>query len=341
MGAILLTYSVSALGVGLFLVLSLPLPWLLGPMFACLVAALVGVPLRSLGSVTTLMRTVLGVAVGATITPALFSRMDAYLWSLAMMPLLVVVIGALGYPFFRRVMGFDHATAFYSAMPGGLQDMLLFGEEAGGDVRALSLIHATRVLIIVTVLPFLFTFWLGVDLNRPPGAPIGAIPVRELLIMTAAAIIGWKVAERIGLFGASILGPLFLTAALSLGDVIHQRPPAVAIQAAQFFLGIGIGAKYAGLSWRELRIDVSAGVGYTLISFLVAVGFAWIAIHTELLPLAEALLIFAPGGQGEMAIVALVMGADAAVVVAHHLTRIVFVITCAPLVSRWMERRVS
>ena len=29
--------------------------------------------------------------------------------------------------------------------------MVAFGEEAGGDVRALSLIHATRVLIVVTV----------------------------------------------------------------------------------------------------------------------------------------------------------------------------------------------
>ncbi len=52
---------------------------------------------------------------------------------------------------FERVCGFDRVTAWYAAMPGGLQDMVIFGEEAGGDPRALSLIHATRVLIVMSV----------------------------------------------------------------------------------------------------------------------------------------------------------------------------------------------
>ena len=48
--------------------------------------------------------------------------------------------------------------------------------------------------------------------------------------------------QRIGLFGASILGPMIVTAALSLADLIHIRPPAEAILAAQFFIGIALGA---------------------------------------------------------------------------------------------------
>jgi uncharacterized protein len=57
-----------------------------------------------------------------------------------------------GFRSFRR-MGFDPATAWYAAMPGGLADMVTFGQEAGADVRALSLIQATRVLIIVLAAP--------------------------------------------------------------------------------------------------------------------------------------------------------------------------------------------
>jgi uncharacterized protein len=77
--------------------------------------------------------------------------------------------------------------------------------------------------------------------------------VTELLIMVAIALIGWKGGERIGLFGAAILGPLILAAILSLTDVMHYRPPAEAILAAQYFIGIGIGVHYVGVTWRELR----------------------------------------------------------------------------------------
>ncbi len=333
--ALVLTYLISGLGVAVFMALALPLPWLLGPLMGCLIAALFGVPLKGTPRASMVMRTILGVAVGATITPALFAQMGSLIWTLLLMPPLVICIGAVGYPLFRRVFGFDHATAFYAAMPGGLQDMLLFGEEAGGDVRALSLIHATRVLIIVTALPFAFAYLYDVDMAQPVGAPFSAVPPRELVLLALAGLLGWWGAAKIGMFGASILGPLFLTAGLSLGDVIHHRPPAEAIQAAQFFIGFTVGVKYAGISWRELRIDVTAGAVFTVLSLLVSLVFAAAVIRLGLLPFTEAVLAFSPGGQAEMAIVALVAGADAAVVVAHHLVRIVFVILGAPLVDRW------
>jgi membrane AbrB-like protein len=220
-------------------------------------------------------------------------------------------------------------------MPGGLQDMLLFGEEAGGDVRALSLIHATRVLIVVMVLPFVFAFFYNVDLNQPAGEPFTSVPWQELLILGIAGIAGWRIAKFVGLFGASLLGPLFLTAGLSLADVIHHRPPAEAIAAAQFFIGFTIGVKYTGITWRELRIDVTAGVVFSVLSLCVGAVFAALIVRAGWMPFTEAVLAFSPGGQAEMAIVALVAGADAAVVVAHHLVRIVFVIMGAPLVDRW------
>lgn len=326
---------ISALGVAVFMALSLPLPWLLGPLLGCLVAALLGVRLRGSPQASQVMRTILGVAVGATITPALFAQLGTMIWTLALVPLLVICVGGVGYPLFRRVFGFDHATAFYSAMPGGLQDMLVFGEEAGGDVRALSLIHATRVLIVVTVLPFVFAFYFDVDMAQPVGSPFTAVPWQELLILAGAGIAGWQIAARIGLFGASILGPLFLTAALSLAGIIHHRPPSEAIAAAQFFIGVSVGVKYTGITWDELRVDVTAGVVFSVISLCIGAAFALLIVQAGLLPLTEAVLAFSPGGQAEMAIVALVAGADAALVVAHHLVRLVFVILGAPLVGRW------
>jgi membrane AbrB-like protein len=328
------TLALAVGGVAVFWGLGLPLPFLFGPMTACLIAALAGVRLKGMGQVSVAARTILGVAVGASVTPALIGQLPQMALSVALVPVYVMVIAAVGVPFFRKVYGFDWPTSWYAAMPGGLQDMVIFGQEAGADVRALSLIHATRVLIIVTIAPIILVLGFGQTLDNPIGQPASELPVWELGLMVVAALVGWKGGERIGLFGASILGPMIVTAALSLSDLIHVRPPAEAILVAQFLIGIGIGVGYVGVTWHELRRDVAAG----LLFVLILAGLA--AIFTEIVVLAglgrpvEGFLSFAPGGQAEMTVLAIVAGADLGFVIVHHLTRILFVITGAPIAAR-------
>jgi uncharacterized membrane protein AbrB (regulator of aidB expression) len=53
-----------------------------------------------------------------------------------------------------------------------------------------------------------------------------------------------------------------------------------------------------------------------------------------LAPALETVLAFAPGGQAELTVLALIVGADMAFVVAHHVLRIFIVILGAPLFAR-------
>ncbi|MEL7202506.1 MAG: AbrB family transcriptional regulator, partial [Pseudomonadota bacterium] len=205
MTARLATFVIAGLGVALFHWLDLPLPWLLGPIFACLLAALAGAPLKGVKVLNEGMRTILGVAVGATLTPAVLFSLPSMWQTLLLIPFLIAATGLLGIPYFQRLWGYDFPTAYYSTMPGGLQDMLAFGEEAGGNVRTLSLVHATRVLVIVSALPFLLVEIWQADLSNPPGVPIDTLMPRELIIMVLCALIGWRVGKAVGLFGASIL----------------------------------------------------------------------------------------------------------------------------------------
>ena len=155
--------------------------------------------------------------------------------------------------------------------------------------------------------------------------------------MAVLALVGWKGGVRIGLFGATILGPLILTAAASLLDIIHYRPPAEAIYAAQFFIGFGVGVKYVGVTGAELRRVVSAALGYAAILAVLAAIFAEIVVLFGLADPVEAILAFAPGGQAEMAVLAIVAGADLAYVITIHLSRILIVILGAPLVGRFLK----
>lgn len=339
MMARLSTFVIAALGVLVFKLAELPLPWLLGPILACLIAALAGVPMRGIKIINEGMRTILGVAVGATFTTGLLASMTGMWPTLLMIPVMTSCIGFVGVLYFKRLWGFDFATSYYASMPGGLQDMLVFGEEAGGNVRALSLIHATRVMIIVVTLPFLLTFVWQANLSTPPGAPASSIDAEQLALMIFCGLAGWYVARRIGMFGATILGPLILSAALALTGILQHRPPAEAIWAAQFFIGMGVGTKYVGVTMAEVRKDVSAGLGFCVILLVLTVLFAEVIHIANLAPPMETILAFAPGGQAELTVLALVVGADIAFVVAHHVLRIFVVILGAPLFARVFDNR--
>lgn len=321
-------------GVWVFHVFELPLPWLIGPIAACLAAALLGFRMRAIAPVNAAMRTILSVAVGATFTPAILSSMAGMWLTLLLVPVMICYVAAIGVPYFQKVWGYDFPTSYYSAMPGGLQDMLVFGEEAGGNPRTLSLIHATRILVIITALPFLLQSFWSADLSTPPGAPLMAIDPGQLLVMVICAALGWYLANLVGLLGASILGPMICAGLAAVTGILVVRPPAEAIWAAQFFIGMTVGVKYSGITVNEVRRDLAAGLGYCVILLLMTFVFVEIVYVTGLAPGREALLAFAPGGQAEMAVLALIVGADMAFVIAHHVFRIVVIIIGAPLFAR-------
>ena len=112
---------------------------------------------------------------GQELSPELIERLPQMAISLAMVPLYVMLTAAIGVPFLRRVYGLDPPTAFFAAMPGGLQEMAAFGEESGARVLSLTLIHATRLLVIVLIAPLIIVKFFGADLDNPIGEPAAAL----------------------------------------------------------------------------------------------------------------------------------------------------------------------
>jgi len=335
----LITHTICLTGAAIFLWLKLPLPWLFGPLFSCLLAALIGINLYSIKILSDAMRTILGVAVGATVTLSFLLALPGFWNTLIFIPITVILSGIIGVWYFQKLCGYDFPTAYYSSMPGGLQDMLVFGEEAGGNVRAMSLIHATRVLVIIIALPTLLTFIWGISLDKPPGDPIKNFEIEQLIILGICGIAGWKIASFLGMFGASILGPLILTAIASITGILHTRPPVEAIWAAQYFIALGIGVKYVGVTAQEIRKDILAGLGFCIFLLVITLSIVSLVINYNLAPAVDAILSMAPGGQAELVVITLIVGADLGFVVAHHLFRIFIVILGAPIMERFMKSK--
>jgi uncharacterized protein len=105
-----MTVALASAGTVLFWWGGLPLPFLFGPLFACLFAALAGAPLKGIDQLSVAMRTILGVAVGASVTPEVVGRLPQMAVSVSLIPIYICLIALIGVPFFRRVYGFDWAT---------------------------------------------------------------------------------------------------------------------------------------------------------------------------------------------------------------------------------------
>jgi uncharacterized protein len=314
---------------------NLPLAWMIGAMMATTAAAVAGLPLAFSRPLRTGMITILGVMLGSAFVPELLAQIGKWPFSLAALALYAIVTTALGMVFFRKVAGYDPITAYFCAVPGGLNEMSLLGAALGGNERAISLTQASRILFTVLTIPVGFRFLESYDpaARMAANQAFFAVGGQDVAILAACAIAGYFTAQRLRLPAASVLGPMVFSAVAHITGITAAKPPAELIAAAQVVAGSAIGARFAGTRPAALiRLALNA-LGATLIMIAVALLFAG-ALSTLGLPLPDLILALAPGGLAEMSLVALALHADAAFVSTHHVARITMVVAVAPAVRK-------
>lgn len=319
--------------------LALPLPWMIGAMTATTVAAVLGAPIAMAQPLRTVMVAVLGVMLGSGFTPEILARLDE--WAISLVSLLgyIALAGGAGLYYFRRVCGYDRVTAYFSAMPGGLSEMIVVGTEMGGDARRISLAHASRLLIVVMTIPFAFRWLESLDpASRPPaGLPIDTIPPLDLGILALCGAVGFVLARLAKVPAAAVVGPMLASAAVHLAGLTKASPPIELVSAAQVAVGAAIGARFAGTDLRLVAQTLVQSVGATAILVAVTLLFAGGLGFALDLDSRALVLAFAPGGLAEMSLIAIALGADAAFVATHHIVRIVLIVVLAPAAFRTMR----
>ena len=133
---------------------------------------------------------------------------------------------------------------------------------------------------------------------------------------------------------------MFVTAFLSLSGVINHHLPSEALLSAQLLIGIGIGVGYVEVTFSKFKQDVLAAIASDVLLSVLALVFTEAVVLSGLALPMNAFLAFAPGGQAEMTVLAVIVGADLGFAIVHHLIRIFLVVTCASLAVRlvkWLD----
>jgi membrane AbrB-like protein len=312
-------------------------------MTACAIASIAGLPLAAAPATRRPMSAVIGVVLGCSFHPGLLPLIGQWRFSLLLLPLFLAAAALLCVLWFRRVAGFDPATAYFAGMPGGIAEMVLMGGERGADERTVALIQGARIFLVVFILPFLIRHF-----HEPaPASPVIAettaiLPGLDLLLWGSVSIaLGWLIARTLRLPAWHLVGPMGISAALHLSGVTDFRVPVWLLAAAQVGLGATIGCRFGGLTFASFVRILSLAAGSTAILLLLTFACAGLIGRATGLDTGLLALAYAPGGLAEMSMSALGLALEPGVVIVHHLVRISFVIVGAPLAFRSAGRPIQ
>lgn len=310
------------------------LPWMLGPMVGVTVLALMNAPIRAPMALRPWVVPVIGVLLGSGFYPGVQGQLGTWAATFALLPFYLAVAAAVSFAIYCRMGKYDPVTAFFASMPGGLNEMLILGEDAGGDGKKIAMAHATRILFVISCVGLFFGLVLGVQSN---GSEKTFTAVTDLTLSDAGLLIfsgfaGVYLGRLLRLPAAAMLGPMIVSAGVHLSGLVSVAPPTIIVICAQIIMGTVVGCRFIGTSLREIRFDLYLGLLSALAMIAVAVGFSKVLALLTDTTLTAAFLAFSPGGLTEMSLLALTLGIEVAYVAVVHVVRIAMIIFSTGLI---------
>ncbi len=160
MGRIAMTLLIAAGGGLIGLRLKMPAGAMVGAMLAVGAANLLGFSGQIPANYRIAAQIVVGGMVGLNINRATLSGLKSLALPASVLVLSMVAFGLVVGYIISRVSDMDVVTAFFSSAPGGMSEMTLMAESAGGNTPQVALMQLARMLSIVTLLPVIIKWVL-------------------------------------------------------------------------------------------------------------------------------------------------------------------------------------
>lgn len=316
--------------------IGLPLPWMLGPLLGCGFFAAIGKPVIIGKKPRPLCRALLGCTIGANFGPELLERLPEIGMSLLFIPGFILMMGLSTFFYLTRIMKMNKATSIYGSIPGGLNEMVILGQEIGADTRALVLIHATRIVVVVFFASLLMLFVPNLGIIQLP-QPALFDKWEQLPFVFLVSLSGWYLAVKLKIPGPTIIGPMILSALVHIFEIIEAMPIYFLVISIQILLGAVLGCLFRNITVKEMSGPILAGFVTTVIAFIPLIIIYYLLTFIGYDPL-SILLAFSPGGQSEMNILALSVGADMSFISPHHMFRVFLVIIFAGVLHKFLKK---
>ena len=320
-----------ALAVGWVLSRSgVPLSWLLGAMLTMIVASLAKLPAVLPTPVMPWVRAAVGTMLGASISAGLWQQLGQWWVSLVIMFAVMALGGAINFTLLRRLFHLPRMDAALCAMPGGIAEMILLGEQAGADQRRVAITHALRIALSIMIIPLLASLVFGITIDKAgPAAPVH-MTLTDWMWFFGCIGLGVAAGRWTRIPLGLMLVPLAISGALHVtGTSGFHVPPAVSV-IVQVMIGLNVGARFLGASFRALAGVAAASVTVVSVQIVLALSSAVLLSALGGWDALALTLAYSPGGLAEMSLIAIAMGREVAFVTFHHILRVLFSLFLAP-----------
>lgn len=335
--AVALTALFGASGAAGAWAIGFPAPWLIGPALLVMLAGLSGLELTVPHKVRNVCFVLIGISMGASVTPEVIEAARRWPLSFVMVMIMVVVLLYVAAWMLQHLFRIDRKTAMLAASPGHLSFVMSLSMDAKADVPMIAVIQSVRVMALTLSVPPLLAA-LGM---ANPG-PLVAQPAMELPVLAvvlAVAVALGLLFTRLKFPAALLLGGVCASAAPHVSGYISGQVPYWIMNPVYVIMGALIGTRFSGVSIAAMRTAFIAGGLTTVVVTAIAVACAVFVSHMTGVPFNAALIAFSPGGLETMAAMAVMMHVDTTYVGSHHVLRLIFLSFLMPWVLGREEKR--
>lgn len=302
--------------------IGLPLPWMIGPLFAVAGARMCDFRLQPPVGGRQAGQWAIGAALGLYFSPVVVSQLAEHALLVVAAALASLAMGSICALFTLRMARVDAPTAFFASLPGGASEMANLAERWGGAVDRIAAAHALRIMMVVSLVPFALTLAgaHGTDLYIPQSH---AVDFTRLPLLVAASLAGVGVLRLLRIANAWVLGPLLGVGVLSAFAVPLSALPGWMINAGQLLIGCSLGCRFSREFFRAAPRFMGVAALTALLSIVLGMALALLLARFADIPLATLALATAPGGVAEMCITAKVLQLGVPLITACHVLRVV------------------
>jgi len=316
----------------------IPLAWMLGPMIMTSIAALAGLKVVMPKIALSSILIILGLHIGNYIDQNLFNQMINWIWTSVVMLVYIIVCILIVSKYLQKFSGYGEKASIFSAAPGALGPLMILAENEKTDLSQVATSHLIRLIIIITVIPFIIVNNTAADTMLVDEFDYIGQNHLNLLMLIIASLFFIFIFDKIKVPAALLSGTLFASGFLQITDIATYKLPDSSINFCLLILGASVGCRFAEKTIKEIANNSLHSIVATTILVLLGLVAAYVAtffVETNILTL---ILSFSPGGIYEVAVIAIAFDLDPDFVAFHHIIRLLFILFTVPIFLRVLEK---
>ena len=318
--------------------LNVPLAWFLGPMLITSLASLMGLKTKMPRLVLSSVLIILGLYIGNYIDKDLFSQMQDWIWTSLIMLIYIILSVLIVSKYLEKFSKYEKKTSIFSAAPGALGPLMILAEDAKTDLSQVATSHLIRLIIIITVFPFIVNSFYDVDSLNISESVITNQNFSHLIILITSSVILILFFENIKVPAALLTGTLVASGLLQITEIASYQISPDIINYCLLILGSSVGCRFADKTFGEIGRNALHSFIATFLLVLLGVVAAIVAglvINKNFFTL---LLSYCPGGIYEVAVIAIFFNLDPEFVSFHHIIRLLMILFIVPVILRFLKK---